>query len=74
MARVERGELAAVLFRRWVGKGGNFRGHLFLPLHGDPSLLAVDAYDRQVVGIGGIDAVLGRHYRDDWFFAYQDVD
>ena len=67
-------EIAAVVFRRWIGKGGNFRGHIFLPVDNVLDLVRPDYHGRPMARVGPIEAVLGRRYDTNWCLAFFDLD
>ena len=68
------GDIAAALFRRWIGKGGNFRGDLYLPEEHSPALVTSDYQGRPIVEAGPINAVIDNRYDSNWCAAFFDED
>lgn len=73
VCRSENGEVAAV-FRRWIGKGRNFRGHLFLPVDKVLDLVAPDYYGRPMATVGPMKVIIDRRLDRNWCFSFFDLD
>ena len=68
------GKIAAVVFRRWIGKGGNFRGHIFLPVDAVLDLVVPDYNGRPSATVGPMKVIIGRRLDRNWCLAFFDQD